>query len=48
LLLRVREGSPDESETALAASRAVTAFLRAYASVSEENGRTRRSACLPY
>ncbi|MGO8854389.1 MAG: TetR/AcrR family transcriptional regulator [Steroidobacteraceae bacterium] len=31
LLLRVREASPDEKETALAASRAVAAFLRAYA-----------------
>lgn len=31
LLLRVREGSPDEKEIVLAAKRAVTAFLRAYA-----------------
>jgi AcrR family transcriptional regulator len=31
LLLRVREAAPDERETALAARRAVAAFLRAYA-----------------
>ena len=31
LLLHVREAAPDEEETALAARRAVTAFLRAYA-----------------
>ena len=31
LLLKVREGAPDEEETALAARRAVAAFLRAYA-----------------
>jgi AcrR family transcriptional regulator len=31
LLLRVREAAPDEEETALAARRAVAAFLRAYA-----------------
>ena len=31
LLLHVREGAPDEEETALAARRAVAAFLRAYA-----------------
>jgi AcrR family transcriptional regulator len=31
LLLQVREGPPDEKETALAAGRAVAAFLRAYA-----------------
>jgi AcrR family transcriptional regulator len=31
LLLQVREGAPDEEETALAARRAVAAFLRAYA-----------------
>src|SRR5450432_967843 len=31
LLLNVREGAPDEHETALAARRAVAAFLRAYA-----------------
>ena len=31
LLLNVREGAPDEEETALAARRAVAAFLRAYA-----------------
>ena len=31
LLLNVREGVPDEEETALAARRAVAAFLRAYA-----------------
>jgi AcrR family transcriptional regulator len=31
LLLRVREGSPSESEILLAAKRAVAAFLRAYA-----------------
>jgi AcrR family transcriptional regulator len=31
LLLQVREGSPDEKETARAAGRAVAAFLRAYA-----------------
>ncbi len=31
LLLHVREGSPDEEETARAAKRAVDAFLRAYA-----------------
>jgi AcrR family transcriptional regulator len=30
LLLQVRAGSPDEKETALAAGRAVAAFLRAY------------------
>ena len=30
LLLNVREGAPDEEETALAARRAVAAFLRAY------------------
>jgi len=30
LLLQVREGSPDEKEVALAAKRAVAAFLRAY------------------
>ena len=48
LLLHLREASPNESETALAASRAVTAFLRAYASASEEIGRPRRTASLPY
>jgi len=31
LLLHVREAAPDEEETALAARRAVAAFLRAYA-----------------
>jgi AcrR family transcriptional regulator len=31
LLLQVREAGPDEEETALAAQRAVAAFLRAYA-----------------
>ena len=31
LLLHVREAAPDEKETALAARRAVAAFLRAYA-----------------
>jgi len=31
LLLHVRETAPDEEETALAARRAVAAFLRAYA-----------------
>jgi AcrR family transcriptional regulator len=31
LLLNVREGAPDEEETALAARRAIAAFLRAYA-----------------
>jgi AcrR family transcriptional regulator len=31
LLLNVREGAPDEEETAFAAQRAVAAFLRAYA-----------------
>jgi hypothetical protein len=33
LLLRVREEAPDEKETALAARRAVAAFLRAYAPI---------------
>jgi len=31
LLLNVRDAAPDEMETALAARRAVAAFLRAYA-----------------
>jgi AcrR family transcriptional regulator len=34
LLLHVREAAPDEKETALAAGRAVAAFLRAYASAA--------------
>jgi AcrR family transcriptional regulator len=36
LLLQVREGSPDERETARAAKRAVDAFLRAYAPTSPQ------------
>ena len=36
LLLQVREGSPDERETARAARRAVDAFLRAYAPTSRQ------------
>ena len=36
LLLQVREGSPDERETARAARRAVDAFLRAYAPRSRQ------------
>jgi AcrR family transcriptional regulator len=36
LLLHVREGSPGEAEVALAAKRAVTAFLRAYAPVRRQ------------
>jgi len=36
LLLKVRDGFPDESETARAAKRAVTAFLRAYAPARAE------------
>jgi len=39
LLLHVREGSPGEKEIVLAAKRAVTAFLRAYAAAG---GRMRR------
>jgi len=35
LLLKVRDGSPDKSETALAAQRAVIAFLRAYTPVRQ-------------
>jgi len=38
LLLQVREGSPDEKETALAARRAVAAFLRAYAPAVQQIG----------
>src|SRR5579859_6104777 len=34
LLLHVREAAPDEKETALAAQRAVAAFLRAYAPIA--------------
>jgi AcrR family transcriptional regulator len=36
LLLQVREGSPDDRETARAARRAVDAFLRAYAPMSRQ------------
>ena len=36
LLLRVREGSPGERETVLAAKRAVAAFLRAYAPAGQQ------------
>jgi len=36
LLLQVREGSPDERETARAARRAVYSFLRAYAPTSRQ------------
>ena len=36
LLLHVRDGSPDEREVVLAAKRAVAAFLRAYAPVSQQ------------
>src|SRR5208337_4092866 len=36
LLLQVREGSPDERETARAAKRAVDAFLRAYAPMGRQ------------
>ncbi len=36
LVLQVREGSPSEGEIALAARRAVAAFLRAYAPVGRE------------
>jgi AcrR family transcriptional regulator len=42
LLLQVREGSPDEKETALAARRAVAAFLRAYAPAVQQMGSLRR------
>src|ERR1039457_7063768 len=50
LLLHVREAAPDEKETALAARRAVAAFLRAYAptappirAVAGPNAHVRRS-----
>jgi AcrR family transcriptional regulator len=42
LLLQVREGSPDKKETAIAATRAVTAFLRAYAPKVRRLGSLRR------
>jgi AcrR family transcriptional regulator len=42
LLLQVREGSPDKKETALAAKRAVAAFLRAYAPTVQQIGSLRR------
>jgi hypothetical protein len=38
LLLHVRETAPDEKETALAARRAVIAFLRAYAPITPPGG----------
>jgi AcrR family transcriptional regulator len=42
LLLQVREASPDRKETALAAQRAVAAFLRAYAPTVQQMGSLRR------
>ncbi len=41
LLLQVREASPGESEIGLAAKRAVTAFLRAYAPAGRDSNRHR-------
>jgi AcrR family transcriptional regulator len=46
LLLHVREIGPVEKETALAAHRAVAAFLRAYAPTSPPNTASAPSACL--
>jgi AcrR family transcriptional regulator len=42
LLLQVREGFPDEKENALAARRAVAAFLRAYAPGGQQRRALRR------
>jgi AcrR family transcriptional regulator len=42
LLLHVREGSPEAEEIALAANRAVAAFLRAYAPTGQQRGPLRR------
>ncbi len=44
LLLQVRQDSPDEHEIGLAADRAVSAFLRAYAPASANNNGHRRRA----
>jgi AcrR family transcriptional regulator len=45
LLLQVRSGSPDTTEIAQAAQRAVTAFLRAYAPIDRQN--SGKQTCQP-
>jgi AcrR family transcriptional regulator len=47
LLLHVREESPDEREVVLAAQRAVTAFLRAYAPARRQKGLRRAGSTRP-
>ncbi len=47
LLLQVRRDSPDEREISLAAKRAVSAFLRAYAPVAANGGEHRPSTRQP-